>query len=121
MNGGGRGAACIVWLSQAYLVNIGMPHLGEEAESRWRVRIVDRELDTSLRTRGREMISVIDDSPRRVSSETVWDKALNQPRSLKSTGRVQAGSLALATQLHTAGLAGLLAHPYWWAPSPAGN
>ena len=33
----------------SYLVNVGVPHFGEEAESRWRVWVVDGELDPSLR------------------------------------------------------------------------
>ncbi len=36
---------------QSYLINVGVPHFGEEAESRWRVRVVDGELDPSLRAR----------------------------------------------------------------------
>lgn len=36
---------------QSYLINVGVPHFGEEAESRWRVRVVDGELDPSLRVR----------------------------------------------------------------------
>lgn len=31
-----------------YLVDVGVPHLGEEAEGRWGVRVVDWELDVSL-------------------------------------------------------------------------
>lgn len=31
-----------------YLINVGVPHLGEKTERWWRVRIVDGELDPSL-------------------------------------------------------------------------
>ena len=34
-----------------YLINVGVPHFGEEAKGRWRVRVVDGELDPSLRAR----------------------------------------------------------------------
>lgn len=34
-----------------YLINVRVPHFGEEAESRWRVWVVDGELDPSLRVR----------------------------------------------------------------------
>lgn len=31
-----------------YLINVGVPHLGEEAEGWWGVRVVHGELDVSL-------------------------------------------------------------------------
>ncbi len=31
-----------------HLINVGVPHLGEEPEGRWRVWVVYRELDPSL-------------------------------------------------------------------------
>ena len=37
-----------------YLVDVGVPHLGEEAEGRGRVGVVDGELDPSLQGRERE-------------------------------------------------------------------
>lgn len=32
----------------SYLINVGMPHFGQESEGRWRVRIVHREFNMSL-------------------------------------------------------------------------
>lgn len=43
---------CMFCTSESYLVNVGVPHFGEEAESWWGVRVVDRELDSSLGVRG---------------------------------------------------------------------
>lgn len=34
-----------------YLVDVGMPHFGEEAEGWWGVRVVDRKRNVSLRCR----------------------------------------------------------------------
>lgn len=36
------------WEEQAYLVDVGVPHLGQEAEGRWGVRVVDGELEACL-------------------------------------------------------------------------
>lgn len=33
---------------QFHLINVGVPHLGEEAEGWWGVRVVDWKLDVSL-------------------------------------------------------------------------
>lgn len=39
-----------------YLIDVGVPHLGEETKGRWRVGVVNGELDTSLWDTRREVI-----------------------------------------------------------------
>lgn len=35
-------------MTAVYLINVGVPHFGEEAEGWWRVRVVNWKLDVSL-------------------------------------------------------------------------
>lgn len=45
-------AACVcacVHVCVFYLINVGVPHLSEETERWWGVRVVNRELDPSLK------------------------------------------------------------------------
>lgn len=44
------------WSAATHLVDVGMPHLGEEAEGWGGIRIVDRELDVGLEDEGRHII-----------------------------------------------------------------
>lgn len=46
-----RMPACTCAAAQAYLVDVGVPHLGQEAESWWRIRVVDGELEPGLKGR----------------------------------------------------------------------
>lgn len=43
----------------SYLIDVGVPHLGEESERGWGIGVIDRELDASLQNKTKTMVRSI--------------------------------------------------------------